>query len=502
MLGNLSRALWDRQIVNFKKQAICTDIYDAENRLVKASPRVLITGSRIYEYEYDYMGRRVKKTEKRHTMPVFTWTMRSFEYDGWNLLRERVEFDGAVSTNQYVWGLDISGNLGRGAGVGGLLVMWRSDSAGTSNYYYCTDGNCNITDMVEGSENVIAHYEYSPLGETLVVSGLIPATNSWRFSTRYYDTETGLIMYPRRPYSPILGRFLSNDPIWETGGENLYGYADNNSINRVDPFGLSCWNPFSWFGSLAENDCTRAGGSGTADKCCCKDNIFNPKDKCCENNQIVDKVKVYVINRSGGQRTGMTGGHIDLVVPGIGLVGFFGDVDNPDDGSGRGIGWNIPGNLNIGQEWLNGITPRPWYTLPPEMFFNIGDDAQGNPILRGNILSTICELKVCPANARQMATRANQIDNDPGRFHIAGRNCSTMGCSILGAGGVMSGGISGIDNPQNLMDQLRDSGANCFTGYIFWNWQRDSSGQWIFNPNDIRVQEAGQAPVVPTGSSR
>ncbi len=473
--------------------------WDAENRLVKASPRVLITGSRIYEYEYDYMGRRVKKTEKRHTMPMFTWTMRTFDYDGWNLLAESST---AGYTNFYVWGLDVSGSLGRGAGVGGLLSMTRSDSSGTSNYYYCADGNCNITDMVDANGNVVAHYEYSPFGETLVATGPMAAANPWRFSTRYYDTETGLIMYPRRPYSPTLGRFLSKDPIWETGGENLYGYTGNNSINRVDPFGLSWWNPFSWFGGSAENDCTRVGGSGTADKCCCKDKVFDPKEKCCENNQVVDKVKVYVANRSGGQRTGTTGGHIDLVVPGTGLIGFFGDQSNPNDGSGRGIGWNIPGNLNIGQEWLNGTTPRPGYTLPPGMSITLGVDAQGNPILTGNILSTICELKVCPANAQQMATRANQINNDPGRFRIAGRNCSTMGCSILGAGGVTSGGISGIDNPQNLIDQLRDSGANCFTGYIYWNWQRDSSGQWTFNPNDIRVQATGQAPAAPTGSSR
>ncbi len=42
--------------------------WDAENRLVGVSPRILITGSRTYSYEYDHMGRRVKKIEKRHAM--------------------------------------------------------------------------------------------------------------------------------------------------------------------------------------------------------------------------------------------------------------------------------------------------------------------------------------------------------------------------------------------------------------------------------------------------
>ena len=34
--------------------------WDAENRLVKVAPHYLITGSRIYEYGYDFMSRRSK----------------------------------------------------------------------------------------------------------------------------------------------------------------------------------------------------------------------------------------------------------------------------------------------------------------------------------------------------------------------------------------------------------------------------------------------------------
>ena len=57
-------------------------------------------------------------------------------------------------------------------------------------------------------------------------------------STKYTDQETGLVMYPYRPYSPSLGRFLCRDPMGERAGGNRYRYVNNDPIRRMDPLGL------------------------------------------------------------------------------------------------------------------------------------------------------------------------------------------------------------------------------------------------------------------------
>jgi len=50
----------------------------------------------------------------------------------------------------------------------------------------------------------------------------------------------GLYHYRARAYSPKLGRFLQLDPIDFDGGDlNIYGYVSNNSVNLIDPDGLT-----------------------------------------------------------------------------------------------------------------------------------------------------------------------------------------------------------------------------------------------------------------------
>jgi uncharacterized protein RhaS with RHS repeats len=41
-----------------------------------------------------------------------------------------------------------------------------------------------------------------------------------------------------RTYDPSTGRYIESDPIGLSGGANTFSYVGNNSMNRIDPFGL------------------------------------------------------------------------------------------------------------------------------------------------------------------------------------------------------------------------------------------------------------------------
>ena len=83
-----------------------------------------------------------------------------------------------------------------------------------------------------------AHFgKYDDFGSTISQSGTMAEDFRIRFSTKYYDPETGLYYYGYRFYSPSLMRWLNRDPIEEEGGANLYCFCGNNMMSTVDSLG-------------------------------------------------------------------------------------------------------------------------------------------------------------------------------------------------------------------------------------------------------------------------
>lgn len=215
--------------------------WDGENRLLKADP---VGSAPETRYLYDGLGRRVMKTTG-----TASGARTYFFYDGWNLL---AEYSGDIHTSgsaptpallrTHAWGTDLSGKGQEAGGVGGLLATHLHVGT-TGTYYPLFDGNGNVSEYVsQTSGGVVAHYEYGPFGEPLAATGAVAAEMPFRFSTKYQDSETGLLYYGYRYYEPSTGRWLSRDPIEESGGANLYGFAHNDGVNRIDPLGLDDFN--------------------------------------------------------------------------------------------------------------------------------------------------------------------------------------------------------------------------------------------------------------------
>jgi RHS repeat-associated protein len=90
----------------------------------------------------------------------------------------------------------------------------------------------------------VTKYEYDPYGNLVYASSAGNGNaNPFRFSSKWFDAETGLYYYGYRYYSPRLGRWLSRDPIGERGGWNLMAFVGNRSVNRHDRLGLDTATP-------------------------------------------------------------------------------------------------------------------------------------------------------------------------------------------------------------------------------------------------------------------
>lgn len=91
---------------------------------------------------------------------------------------------------------------------------------------------------------VVERYAYDGFGRELP-SSPVPSPssglNSFRFSTKQLDAETGMNYYGYRFYAANVGRWINRDPIEERGGFNIYEMTASNAVNMVDYLGFqSC----------------------------------------------------------------------------------------------------------------------------------------------------------------------------------------------------------------------------------------------------------------------
>jgi RHS repeat-associated protein len=183
-------------------------IWDFENRLRQVS----LPGSRTVSYRYDALGRRISRA-------AGTGVSTNFVYDGQDVMKD-LNSDG--SAIDYL----------NGPGTDNKLRL--IDSRQTSAPLYFQPDHLGSTAALTNSIGAVAgRISYDAFGNS---SGS-PLTR-YDFTGRERDSETGLMYYRARWYDPVIGRFISEDPIGLAGGINEYAYVGNDPLNRLDPTGL------------------------------------------------------------------------------------------------------------------------------------------------------------------------------------------------------------------------------------------------------------------------
>jgi len=108
-----------------------------------------------------------------------------------------------------------------------------------AQYYYHADGEGSIRLLTDSAGQVANRYDYDSFGRRLTaIESLLLQPYGWK--GREWVPGPDIYYNRARFYDPLLGRFLSEDPLGYGGGDfNLYSFAWNSPRNWNDPSGLS-----------------------------------------------------------------------------------------------------------------------------------------------------------------------------------------------------------------------------------------------------------------------
>jgi len=111
-------------------------------------------------------------------------------------------------------------------------LMWK----GGALYRFLTDERGSVRLVLNVSTGaVVQRIDYDVWGN--VVGDTAPGFQPFGFAGGLYDRDTKLTRFARRDYDAETGRWTDKDPLRFLGGLNLYTYAANDPVNKIDPQG-------------------------------------------------------------------------------------------------------------------------------------------------------------------------------------------------------------------------------------------------------------------------
>src|SRR5260221_866395 len=180
--------------------------WDAADRLIAIN-----IGANRSEFTYDGLGRRVRIVEKTNGIAQ---SDKRFLWCGLVLCEERDSTGVNVTKRFFEHGEQISGN----------------------NYFFTRDHLGSLREMTDSVGSIHARYDYDSWGRRTKIQGDLEA--DFAFTGHYYHQSSGLHLALFRAYDAQTARWMSRDPVEESGGLNLYKYCENNSVVWIDPLGL------------------------------------------------------------------------------------------------------------------------------------------------------------------------------------------------------------------------------------------------------------------------
>jgi RHS repeat-associated protein len=201
--------------------------WDAKNRL-----KTVTKNGTTWEWAYDYQDRRVREYQypAGGTRPT---AHKQFVWIGQDMVQERSGTSataGTITRNHYTNGFTVGASVSTAA-----------------KYQTLTDHLGNVREVVAlntaaGSVGAVAaRYDYSAYQGPQAVGPQTLSPTHLTIGRYYHHAGSGLELALYRAYDPELGRWLSEDPIQENGGINLYGYVGNEPIGGIDPLGLDIY---------------------------------------------------------------------------------------------------------------------------------------------------------------------------------------------------------------------------------------------------------------------
>ena len=236
-----------------------TYAYDADG-----NQTLVTTGTGAWQVEYNGENRPVKWTRvppDSSTPNSTTPTLVSMTFDHQGRRRLYVEVVAGVTNKLYRFTYDDYVCIARNRevdtqhGVGSDAFVWDPTEpiatrplmcapSTETPFFYCHDGNKNVSEAVSLYGTIAAHYEYSSFGKVVMVTSenedqSTANLNPYRFSSEYADDALDLVYYNYRHYNPSDGRWIMRDPMVEFDAAIVMSYVFcENAYGSYDVLGL------------------------------------------------------------------------------------------------------------------------------------------------------------------------------------------------------------------------------------------------------------------------